>query len=359
MIEYHGIIIFKGGIMRKKLLIMLIFIYVVSVGLQFWEGYFPKLTYSEVKNTIKENSDKLIVEDETTIQNEISCGELAAMENENANAKTKPQIDEDQLAIISESIAKQKQTEIPQMDYEYIVKNFYQVDKATYIGEDELNMQKLMASDMSIQKSEVGPDILIYHTHSQEAYSDSATQNESDTVVGVGNLLEKLLTEKYGYKVMHHKGEYDVGDRDHAYSNALSDIKKIIEENPTIQVVIDLHRDGVAESTRLATTINNKPTAMIMFFNGLCRTSSQGNIESLPNKYLEQNLAFSFQLQLAANQYYPGFARRIYLKGYRYNMHLCPKSLLVEVGAQTNTKEEALNAMEPLADILNRILTEK
>ena len=64
----------------------------------------------------------------------------------------------------------------------------------------------------------------------------------------------------------------------------------------------------------------------------------------------------SFQMEYEAEQYYPGFSRCIYLKGYRYNMHYCPKTLLVEVGAQTNTVEEAMNAMEPLADILAKVL---
>lgn len=93
-----------------------------------------------------------------------------------------------------------------------------------------------------------------------------------------------------------------------------------------------------------------------MFFNGLSRTTSQGELEYLANPNIETNLAFSFQMQLTAAEYYPGLTRRIYLKGYRYNMHLCPKSLLVEVGAQNNTFQEAKNAMEPLADILIKVL---
>ena len=68
-------------------------------------------------------------------------------------------------------------------------------------------------------------------------------------------------------------------------------------------------------------------------------------------------MAISFQMQLKAAEYYPGFTRRIYLKGYRYNMHYCPKTLLIEVGAQTNTVSEAMNAMVPLADLLNKVLT--
>ena len=77
----------------------------------------------------------------------------------------------------------------------------------------------------------------------------------------------------------------------------------------------------------------------------------------LQNPYLTDNLAFSLQMQLKAAEKYPGFTRRIYLRDYRYNMHLCPRSLLVECGAQTNTVEEAQNAMEPLADLLYCVLS--
>ena len=97
--------------------------------------------------------------------------------------------------------------------------------------------------------------------------------------------------------------------------------------------------------------------AQIMLFNGLSRTTSTGDIDYLYNPYIADNLAISFQMQLKAAEYYPNLTRRIYLKGYRYNMHYCPKTLLIEVGAQTNTVREAMNAMVPLADILNKVLT--
>ena len=176
------------------------------------------------------------------------------------------------------------------------------------------------------------------------------------TVVGIGDYLEKLLEEKYGINVLHHKGQYDVPSRDNAYSNALPDLEKILQENPTIEVVIDLHRDGVPADRHFVTEVNGKQTAQIMFFNGLSRTTSQGDLTYLANPYIADNLALSFQMQLAAAEYYPGLTRKIYLKGYRYNLHLCPKSMLVEVGAQTNTFQEAKNAMEPLADILQKVL---
>lgn len=240
-------------------------------------------------------------------------------------------------------------------DFDYLRQNFYQVDNTTTIGKDQLNVHKLLDVDMSIDISEDGPDILIYHTHSQECYCDSKEGDEKKSVMALGDKLAGLLEEQ-GFKVLHHKGKYDVGDRDHAYSNAAPALEKILKDYPSIQVVIDLHRDGVAETTHLVTDLNGKKTAQIMFFNGLSRTTTQGNLVGLKNPYIAENLALSFQLELAAKEYYPDFTRRTYLKGYRYNMHMCSKSILVEVGAQTNTYKEAENAMEPLADILCKVL---
>lgn len=240
-------------------------------------------------------------------------------------------------------------------DFDYLRQTFYQVDNTTTIGKDQLNADKLLGPDMKVDMNVDGPQILIYHTHSQEAYKDSRPGDASTSVVGVGDYLTELLEEE-GFEVLHHKGEYDVGDRDHAYSNAAPSVEKLLKEHPSIQVVIDLHRDGVNENTHLVTEQNGKKMAKIMFFNGLSRTTAAGDIAYLKNPYIDENLAFSFQMQLAAAEYYPDLTRRIYLKGYRFNMHFCPKSMLVEVGAQTNTFEEAKNSMEPLADLLAKVL---
>ena len=209
---------------------------------------------------------------------------------------------------------------------------------------------------MTLSEYGEGAKILIYHTHSQEGYADSVQGDATTSVVALGAELTKILQEKYDLQVLHHTGTYDVPDHAKAYSNALPNIEQILRENPSIEVVIDLHRDGVPSTTHLVSEINGKQTAQIMFFNGLSRTTTQGDLTYLPNPYIEDNLAFSFQMQLAAAEYYPGFTRKIYLKGYRYNMHVVPKAMLVEVGAQTNTFEEAKNAMEPLADLLAIVL---
>lgn len=93
-----------------------------------------------------------------------------------------------------------------------------------------------------------------------------------------------------------------------------------------------------------------------MYFNGLSRTRANGDITYLPNPYIQDNLAFSLQMELASERMFPGFARHIYLRAYRYNLHLLPKSLLIEAGAQTNTVQEMKNAMEVLAETLCQVI---
>nr|WP_307999674.1 stage II sporulation protein P [uncultured Merdimonas sp.] len=246
-------------------------------------------------------------------------------------------------------------------NYEYLLGNFYTVDSSTMADPELLNAQKLLGKDLKIDENAKGPKILIYHTHSQETFADSVPGDTSTSILGIGEYLSQLLNETYGIETMHHQGVYDLIDgkldRSMAYQLAEPEIAKILEENPSIEVVIDLHRDGVAEGTHLVTDINGKPTAQIMFFNGLSRSRANGEIGYLANPYIEDNLAFSLQMQIAATQKYPGFTRHIYLRAYRYNMHLAPKTLLIEAGAQTNTVEEMRNAMEVLADTLDSVLT--
>ena len=246
-------------------------------------------------------------------------------------------------------------------DFDFVMSNFYTVDKTTSIDSEQLNAPALLEMDMRMQGSNEQPQILIYHSHSQEGFIDSVPGDPSTTIVGVGDYLTALLQDTYGYNVIHVTDTFDIVDgkldRDKAYTYAQERISQILEENPSVEVVIDLHRDGVAENKRLVTNIDGKETAKIMFFNGLSRTKKNGEISYLPNPYIQENLAFSLQMMLEAKKYYPDIARTIYLRGYRYNLHLRPKALLVECGAQTNTVQEEMNAMEPLADILNKVLT--
>lgn len=246
-------------------------------------------------------------------------------------------------------------------DYDYLLNNFFIVDEDTATSAEQLNAAEFLANDLTVKKDPRTPQILIYHSHTQETFADSREGVVEDSIVGVGNYLAKILTETYGYQVLHVTEEFDLAggvlDRNKAYDYARPYIEQILKENPSIEVVIDLHRDGVAEDRHLVTEINGKPTAQIMFFNGLSYTASGGPVDYLPNPYIQDNLAFSFQMEYQAAQYYPDFYRGIYLSGLRYNLHLRKRAVLLEAGAQTNTVQEVKNAMEPFADILNRVLT--
>jgi stage II sporulation protein P len=242
-------------------------------------------------------------------------------------------------------------------DTTFLVRNFYIVDPATKVTENLFDAQKLLSKDMKLKQGKDAPQILIYHTHSQETYIDSRENEKADSIVGVGSFLTQILEDRYGYKVIHDTTCYDIIDgilnRNKAYNMAEDGISKILKDNPTIEVVIDLHRDGSPE--KRSTIINGEETAQIMMFNGLSRDQN-GPITYLENPYLEDNLAMSLQLQLKAIDLYPGLFYKNYLHCYRYNMHVRPKSILMELGTDKNTLQSAKNAMEPFAKVLNAVL---
>lgn len=246
-------------------------------------------------------------------------------------------------------------------DYDYLLGQFFIVDSNTAASPEQLNAARFLSEDLTINEDSSQPQILIYHSHSQETFADSREGVQEDTIVGVGAYLTELLTENYGYNVIHVTETFDIVDgeidRSRSYDFAREYVEQVLEENPSIEVIIDLHRDGVPDDRRLVTEINGKDTAQIMFYNGLSYTVNNGPVEYLPNPYIQDNLAFSFQLEYQAAMYYPAFYRGIYLAGLRYNLHLLPKALLLEAGAQNNTIQEVKNAMEPFADILNKVLS--
>ena len=246
-------------------------------------------------------------------------------------------------------------------DFDFLLNNFYTVASSTVVYKSDLDPKVLLNKDMTMKQDNSKPQILIYHTHSQEAFVDSKEGKQDMTIVGVGDYLTKILTEQYNYNVIHLTDSFDIVDgvldRHKAYDQSLAKVRQVLEEYPSIELIIDLHRDGVDESLHLVSEVNGKPTAQIMFFNGLSRLASVGEIDYLYNPYREDNLALSLQMKMKAEAYYPGLTRKNYLHAYEYNLSLRPKSMLIEVGAQTNTFQEELNAMEPLAVLLHMTLS--
>ena len=262
------------------------------------------------------------------------------------------------LYVTGEELSKMK-------NLNYLRSNYYIVDSRTSLLSGDIDVEQALGLDLTIEKTTKEPKILIFHTHIHEGFADSDMSKGLDEGIwGVGEELKRILEEEYGVSVLHHAGQYDMvngkGQTTGAYERMEPPVREILAKYPSIEVCIDLHRDGVPEGTRLVTEIDGKPCAQVMFFNGLCRLNKNGtpqSISGLENPYLKENLAFSLQMKTSAEHLYPDFTRKIYLNAYRFSLHFMPRSSLIEVGAQTNTKAEARNAMKPLAEILSDVLS--
>ena len=250
------------------------------------------------------------------------------------------------------------------LNFDYLISRVFLVDPETILFESDINVEEFLAADLTIDTSVAGPKVLIFHTHSAEMFVDSNPDYPMSGIMGVGHYLARILAETHGIETMHYTGRFDVVDgrnqRQGSYERMEPVILQILEDNPSIQLVIDLHRDGVGDHVPpFISYVNGERVAQIMFFNGLSRRMRNGQPEAvswLPNPYQTENLNFSFRLQLAANQLHPGLARRVYLRAFRYSLHMMPLSTLVEVGNQHNTQQEALRAMHPLAEIIAAVV---
>jgi stage II sporulation protein P len=257
----------------------------------------------------------------------------------------------------SESIPSEKVDISALKDLGTLRNKYYSVDKKTGMTADMFDIAKLMSTNVHIEGDELQPKVLIFHTHAHEMYADSKA---GEGVVGAGELLKTTLEKEYGIKCIHVTDSFDTVDGElqilGAYERMEPRIKQILAENPSIEMVIDLHRDGVAENVRLVSEVEGEKCAKFMFFNGLCqKANSDGTLsptEGLENPYVEDNLALSLKAQMQANELYPGLTRKIYLNAYRYSLHLKPMSMLIELGAQTNTEEEVQNSVKRLARVL-------
>jgi len=252
-------------------------------------------------------------------------------------------------------------------NFSYLTNRIFLADPETILLPSDIDVHCFLAADLTINQNVDGPVVLIFHTHSAEMFTDSNPAYPMTGVMGAGRYLAQILAEYHGLETLHYTGRFDAVDGRSAwgghYERMEPVIRQILAENPSIQVVIDLHRDGVGPyAPAFIRDVNGVETAQIMFFNGLSRQNRGGqaiDIDRLPNPYQRENLNFSFRLQLAANQLYPGLARRIYLRQFRYSLHMMPLSTLVEVGNQHNTLQQAKNAMHPLANIIAAVVAEQ
>ena len=248
------------------------------------------------------------------------------------------------------------------MDSDTLLSYCYNATYPKCVKSEELDAENLLSKDMSLDMSTGGYKVLIYHTHSSEAYVDSAEGDAEDTVMGLGQQLADILTDTYGIPVYHDTTEYDMMtgtlDRNASYDYSREGVSAILAEHPEIEVMIDLHRDDVPDDTHLVTEVNGEPTAQIMLINGMCRDEEGNDVDYWSNDNKVDNMALALQTYLAGRGNYGDLMRKIYISTSRYNMDLMPRAMLAEIGAQTNTIQEARNAMEPFAAMLAKVLLE-
>ena len=204
-----------------------------------------------------------------------------------------------------------------------------------------------------------GPTVLIFHTHTSESYlpadngvfyKDYPTRSKdpAQNVVRVGEAVRAAL-ESRGIGAIHDTAIYDDA-YEGAYARSREGVKKLLAENPTVKIVLDVHRDAIyptgTSAIKPTAVIGGEKTAQIMIITG----AEEGLVTDFPG--WEENLRFALALQNAAQTAYEGLMKPIYFCQRKYNMDLTPCSLLLEFGSDTNTLEEALRAGRLLGDAL-------
>lgn len=229
-----------------------------------------------------------------------------------------------------------------------------------------IDIQSAVEKPISLAvENKAEPTVLIFHTHTTESYemlnkgwytSDYVTRSDDPTrnMVRVGTALCEEL-EKMGIGVIHDTQIHDAKYTG-AYDRSRASIAQIMQENPSIKVVIDVHRDAIKQSdgTRVkpTATINGKKAAQIMIIAGC----EDGKVTDFPT--WEENLTFALRLQEIAETQYPGLMRPILFSARKYNMDVTPCSVLLEMGSDSNTLEEAEYSGRLIGTALGKLVTE-
>ncbi len=221
----------------------------------------------------------------------------------------------------------------------------------------------LLSSPLPFSYNENEMQVLIIHTHTTESYSPdgAAFYGEGDetrtldcdkNVVRVGEEMRRVL-ESRGINVYHDMTVHDYPSYNGSYTRALETINARLKEYPSIKIVLDVHRDAIvdADGTKYRPVVEYGGTRYAQML--LCMGSSEGGLE---HKDWQTNLSFAVKLQKKLCDAMPGLMRQLALKKERYNQHAAPGSLIIEVGSDANSIEEALCSSRMFAQAVADVL---
>lgn len=229
------------------------------------------------------------------------------------------------------------------------------------------NFEKELKEPLDLKiKNDGTPMVLLYHTHTTESYlpQESAwfyegtatrSQDENESVVMVGNAIQAEL-EAAGFGVIHDTTVHDYPAYTGGYTRSAETMQKNLEKYPSIQITLDIHRDAIGgndgERMKPTAVINDKKAAQFMLLAGCDDDGTLG----FPN--WKENLRLALRLQKMAADLYPGLARPINFCNRVYNENLTPGSLLLEVGTEVNSREEAAYTGKLFGEILVKTMQE-
>ncbi len=278
--------------------------------------------------------------------------------------------DSDIIAVIEKAKLKSESDKKDGEIYEYTftddgVTDSYGCVRVKNTNNTKPEIEKRLAQELTLDVRQGEPLVLIYHSHTTETYQLldrdyyaegflSRSNNEALNMVRVGKAVKQEL-EKMGYTVIHDTAIYD-NPYTGAYYRSMDAAQKWLERYPSIQITIDLHRDAIQNDegvkTKPTAVINGKKAAQIMIISG-CQEEGNG-ITDLPE--WEKNLTFGLKLQQSMESMYPGLTRPLFFCARSYNMGLTPCSLLVEVGTDANTLDEAVYSGKMLGRALGNVI---
>jgi stage II sporulation protein P len=224
----------------------------------------------------------------------------------------------------------------------------------------EADIAKLLKDPLKLKFEKKGPKVLIYHTHTTEAYLKkledlkkknvpSRTQDPRYSVAKVGDELTNYL-KKYEISTIHNNTIHDY-NYPKSYVNSLNTLQKYLKSYTSLKMTIDLHRDAKGsgeDKLRVPAKINGKNAAQIMFVIGTNKNNYHPN--------WKENLKLALKLQEKMNELYPGLSKPVWISHNRYNQHMTTGSITVEIGGDGNTIDEALESARYLAKVISEVI---